>query len=80
MARTDFTWAAVERECGRYNFSAYDSLLSSLAPFNVTPYWILDYNSPCYPPPPGAPARSCASPACAAGYARLAAAAGVAFH
>ena len=80
VARMDFTWSSIETTCGAYDFSAYDLLLASLTAVNVTPYWILDYSNPaCYPPAaPGS--RSCATPACIAGYARFAAAAGAHFR
>jgi hypothetical protein len=52
VARMDFHWAVVEKQCGSYNFSAYDGLLSTMKAHGVRPYWILDYGNPCYPPAP----------------------------
>ena len=44
VARMDFNWGAIEKTKGQYDFSAYDGLLQSQQPYNVTPYWILDYS------------------------------------
>jgi hypothetical protein len=46
--RTDLFWHDVEREKGRYDFSAYDGLLASLKRHRLTPVLILDYGNPHY--------------------------------
>ncbi len=46
--RIDFTWSGVEREKGKYNFSGYDRLLSSLARRKIRPLFILDYGNRLY--------------------------------
>ncbi len=75
IARMDFDWGSVESTCGSYDFSAYDGLLTAMEGSAIRPYWILDYGNPaCYPPTPGTPPQSCDTPACIAGFGRLAAA------
>lgn len=37
----DFTWGRIEATCGKYNFSAYDTLLTTMEAHGVQPYWIL---------------------------------------
>ena len=46
--RMDFIWALTEPERGRYDFSAYDRLLSSLDQFHLRALFILDYGNPLY--------------------------------
>ena len=46
IARDDFTWAAIEKTAGTYDFSDFDALHDSLRKLNVTPYFILDYGNP----------------------------------
>lgn len=54
--RMDFKWDATERERGRYDFAAYDRLLSSLGEFGIHALFILDYGNPLYDD--GAPPRT----------------------
>eukprot|EP00038_Savillea_parva_P000751 m.98442 g.98442 ORF g.98442 m.98442 type:complete len:613 (-) comp10258_c0_seq1:3042-4880(-) len=51
VARMDFKWSEIEATCGKYDFSAYDTLLTTMEAHGVQPYWILDYGNPCYPSP-----------------------------
>ncbi len=46
--RMDFTWSRVERERGKYDFSAFDRLVASLEKHGIRPMLILDYSSPHY--------------------------------
>ncbi|MHB8897977.1 MAG: cellulase family glycosylhydrolase [Thermoguttaceae bacterium] len=46
--RMDFTWAGTEREKGRYDFSAYDRLLTALEPHRIRALFILDYSNSLY--------------------------------
>ena len=46
--RMDFKWDETEREPGKYDFSAYDRLMASLAPFKLRALFILDYGNPLY--------------------------------
>lgn len=46
--RMDFNWAEIEREKGRYDFSAYDQLMASLKPYHIRPIFILDYGNKFY--------------------------------
>src|SRR6185295_8212862 len=46
--RTDFIWEVTERERGRYDFSAYDSLLKQLDEFHIRALFILDYGNSLY--------------------------------
>jgi hypothetical protein len=48
VARMDFMWHATEKERGRYDFSAYDSLVKELESAGVEPYFILDYGNDLY--------------------------------
>ncbi len=48
--RMDFAWSSIEREKGKYDFSAYDRLVSSLKQRGVRPYFILDYGNDLYLP------------------------------
>ncbi len=54
--RMDLKWDATETESGRYDFAAYDRLMSSLAKENVRAVFILDYGNPLYDE--GAPPRT----------------------
>jgi hypothetical protein len=71
VARMDFAWGSIEKTCGAYDFTAYDTLLATMQGAGVRPYWILDYSNPCYEPS-GSP---CKDEACFEAYGRLAAAA-----
>jgi len=58
--RMDFKWDLTEKERGRYDFSAYDHLLSSLEQNGIQALFILDYGNSLYDdgaPPRGAQAR-----------------------
>ncbi|HEY3283685.1 MAG TPA: hypothetical protein VGN26_15575, partial [Armatimonadota bacterium] len=46
--RMDFTWSAIERQKGRYDFSAYDRLLTALKPEGIRPIFILCYGNDIY--------------------------------
>lgn len=46
--RMDFNWAEIEREKGRYDFSAYDQLMAALKPYHIRPIFILDYTNKFY--------------------------------
>lgn len=46
--RMDFAWNGTEREKGKYDFSAYDRLLTSLDRAKVRPLFILDYGNDLY--------------------------------
>lgn len=46
--RQDFFWANIETEKGKYDFSAYDRLLTALKPYNIRPIFILDYGNDLY--------------------------------
>lgn len=48
--RMDFMWAAVERVRGRYDFSAYDELMTALADHHMRALFILDYGNDLYGP------------------------------
>src|SRR5579871_3681536 len=67
--RQDFSWAGIEREKGRYDFSAYERLLAALQPYQIRPIFILDYGNDLYEQ--GSPR----SPEARAAFARFAAAA-----
>jgi hypothetical protein len=54
--RMDFKWDETERELGRYDFAAYDRLMSELDQFNIRALFILDYGNPLYDA--GAPPRT----------------------
>jgi hypothetical protein len=46
--RMDFAWGGIEREKGKYDFSAYDHLLETLKPHGIRPIFILDYANRLY--------------------------------
>lgn len=46
--RMDFTWEAIERERGRYDWSAYDELTENLQRRGLRALYILDYSHPFY--------------------------------
>ena len=46
--RTDFKWELTERERGKYDFSAYDHLLTELDTFKIRALLVLDYGNPLY--------------------------------
>ncbi|MBM4094050.1 MAG: hypothetical protein FJ276_32275, partial [Planctomycetes bacterium] len=74
-ARMDFVWSATERERGRYDFSAYDRLLTALDAREIRALFILDYSNKLYEAE-----RSVATEEGRAAYARWAAAAAARFQ
>ncbi len=46
--RMDFKWDLTEPERGRYDFSPYDRLLTSMDQYQLKPLFILDYGNPHY--------------------------------
>jgi len=46
--RMDFFWQGIEREPGKYDFSAYERLLGHLDKVGARAYFILDYGHPRY--------------------------------
>ena len=48
MVRMDFMWSNIETTPGNYDFSQYDTLLSSLAEFQIVPIFIIDYGNTLY--------------------------------
>jgi len=46
--RMDMTWAAIERQRGRYDWSAYDALTRDLRNRGLGALYILDYSNPLY--------------------------------
>ena len=54
--RMDFKWDLTERERGKYDFAAYDQLMSDLDPFKIRALFILDYGNSLYDA--GAPPRT----------------------
>src|SRR5579859_7495881 len=46
--RQDLSWAGIEREKGRYDFSACERLLAALKPYKIRPIFILDYGNALY--------------------------------
>jgi hypothetical protein len=54
--RMDLKWDATETERGRYDFSAYDRLVTALEPHGIHALFILDYGNPLYDN--GAPPRT----------------------
>ena len=46
--RMDLSWARTEREQGRYDFSAYDRLLTASRPHQIRALFILDYSNSLY--------------------------------
>lgn len=48
IVRMDFTWSAIERSPGKYDWSAYEFLLKQLAPHKIGALFILDYGNPLY--------------------------------
>ena len=66
--RMDFVWDAIEKVKGRYDFSAYDTLVAGLTARGIKPLFILDYGNDLYQT--GAPS----SPEARAAFARFAAA------
>ncbi len=48
LVRMDFAWSAIEREEGKYDFSAYDRLAGALKQHGGRPYFILDYGNDLY--------------------------------
>jgi hypothetical protein len=47
-ARMDFVWDQIEKERGKYDFSAYDRLLAALKAKQIRPLFILDYGNDLY--------------------------------
>ena len=48
IVRMDFTWSAIERNAGEYDWSAYEHLLKELEPRKIGALFILDYGNPLY--------------------------------
>jgi hypothetical protein len=48
FVRMDLAWVGVERERGRYDFSAFDRLVAHLKKAGARPIFILDYNNHLY--------------------------------
>jgi len=48
FVRMDFTWAAIEREKGTYDFQAYDELTDALGMRGIRALYILDYSNSLY--------------------------------
>ncbi|MHC1769068.1 MAG: cellulase family glycosylhydrolase [Verrucomicrobiia bacterium] len=46
--RMDFGWSGIEREKGRYDWSAYDELTANLEKRGIKALYILDYSNPLY--------------------------------
>jgi len=46
--RMDFTWSAIERARGAYDWSAYEALTSGLERRGLSAIYILDYSNPLY--------------------------------
>ncbi len=46
--RMDFAWSGIEREKGKYDFSAYDRLMAALRPHGIRAVFILDYSNRFY--------------------------------
>lgn len=46
--RMDFAWGGIEREKGKYDFSACDRLLENLKPHDIRAIFILDYANSLY--------------------------------
>ena len=80
IARMDFSWGAIERARGVYDFSAYSSLLATMELHSVRPYWILDYGNTLYPPARNTPPQSCNTAECIAAFGAFAAASSAHFH
>ncbi|MES2490104.1 MAG: cellulase family glycosylhydrolase [Pseudomonadota bacterium] len=48
IVRTDFKWDAIEYMKGRYDWSAYDELVTNITTRGMRPYFILDYSNSLY--------------------------------
>lgn len=48
LVRMDFTWAAIERTEGQYDWSAYDELTANLEKRGLRAVYILDYSNTLY--------------------------------
>lgn len=48
FVRMDFTWAAIERKRGEYDWSGYDELTASLEKRGIRALYILDYSNQLY--------------------------------
>jgi hypothetical protein len=46
--RMDLKWDLTERERGRYDFTAYDRLMTAIEPLGLRALFILDYGNPLY--------------------------------
>ena len=46
--RMDFSWGAIERKKGIYDWSAYDELTANLDRHGLRAYYIFDYSNPLY--------------------------------
>jgi hypothetical protein len=51
VVRMDLGWAGIEREKGKYDWSAYDELTANLEKRGLQPLYILDYSNPLYEEP-----------------------------
>jgi hypothetical protein len=72
--RMDFSWQGTEQVNGKYNFTAYKTLMGWLQRYSIRPIFILDYGNDLYQK--GAPT----SPEARAAFSRWAAAAVAAFR
>lgn len=48
FVRMDFSWVAIEKKQGEYDFKAYHELVDSLATKGIRALFILDYGNPLY--------------------------------
>jgi len=48
VVRMDFTWSAIERKKGEYDWSAYDELTANLEKHGLRPMYIFDYSNRLY--------------------------------
>jgi hypothetical protein len=46
--RMDFAWSGIERDKGKYDFSAYDRLMKAMDEYRIRPIFILDYSNKMY--------------------------------
>merc|ERR1719174_2473451 len=48
LVRFDMKWSQIEKTCGTYNFSMFDSVMDTIIGAGLRPYAILDYSNKCY--------------------------------
>jgi len=48
MIRMDFAWAHIEKEKGKYDFSAHDRLYADMAAIGIRLLLVIDYGNPLY--------------------------------